>query len=558
MKQGMRMRTLTTAVLGMVLLAAGSSAWAATLFWDAGDTSTTNVVGGNGTWDSATTANWWNTNTWADQVWSGSGGQDIASFGTPAAVISISGTVAVNNISMAYNTKYTITNGTINMMGVHTVAPGGPSGGVAIYSAITGSVGLLVSPGKAYVTLANTNNTYTGGTVFSSASQGHLSINGDGSLGVVPADASGTNLVLDTPDSSEYVFCTGVLHSNRTIALINTCGVFIGSPMTINGRIVSTTALTMLFGQDNGSSVILNSTGNVYQATNIVGRGATLKIGVDNAIPTNTAVINTGTASYSGPTLDLNGHNQTLKGLFCNPGYPIGIVLNSATGTTNALTITGTSAYAGTIQNGGTGNSGVLALTKSGSGTLTLTFTNTYTGPTQISGGTLALSGIGTISSSAVISVSSGAILNVTNLSAFVTASNQTLKGEGLVLGNLTNTPFSTVSPGLVGAGTLTVTGSVSLAGTLLADVDATAGTSDRLAVSGNLALGGASKLILSTNGVFAGGQRFTLASYGGSQSGTFGSVSNLPPKFRIDYGTGNNGVIRLVGPAGGTAIFLR
>jgi autotransporter-associated beta strand protein len=83
-------------------------------------------------------------------------------------------------------------------------------------------------------------------------------------------------------------------------------------------------------------------------------------------------------------TLDLNSRSATVNGLSGN-----GAVTSSATG---ALTLTvgdndQTSTFAGTIQNG----LGVLALTKTGAGVLTLSGTNGYTGGTTVSGGTLVL-----------------------------------------------------------------------------------------------------------------------------------------------------------------------
>src|SRR5581483_4437028 len=50
-------------------------------------------------------------------------------------------------------------------------------------------------------------------------------------------------------------------------------------------------------------------------------------------------------------------------------------------------------------------------LTKLGAGTLNLATTNTYTGPTLIGAGTLALNGGASLSNSSTISVSNGAVL---------------------------------------------------------------------------------------------------------------------------------------------------
>lgn len=76
------------------------------------------------------------------------------------------------------------------------------------------------------------------------------------------------------------------------------------------------------------------------------------------------------------------------------------------------------------------------ALTKSGSGLLTLSGTNTFTGNTTISGGTLSLTGSGSIAESAVINVQSGSKFNVTGITAAATigaSTAQTLKGLGTV-----------------------------------------------------------------------------------------------------------------------------
>ena len=132
-------------------------------------------------------------------------------------------------------------------------------------------------------------------------------------------------------------------------------------------------------------TTLLDSTKNIYTGgTNISGT-ATLKLGQDNAIP---GLLQPGNVGISGgATLDLNGKTQILYGL-----TGVGAVDNP-TSTAVSLTIghnnaTTTSVFAGVIQNTGTG---AVSLVKTGSGTITLTGQNVYTGGTAVYQGTLSL-----------------------------------------------------------------------------------------------------------------------------------------------------------------------
>ena len=91
-------------------------------------------------------------------------------------------------------------------------------------------------------------------------------------------------------------------------------------------------------------------------------------------------------------------------------------------------------------------------LTKTGTGTLTLSAANAYSGPTTISSGTLALSGTALITNSASIVVASNAELNVSGLSSAFTLSqalsSQTLSNSapGAIINGTNNTGSGTVS----------------------------------------------------------------------------------------------------------------
>jgi autotransporter-associated beta strand protein len=115
---------------------------------------------------------------------------------------------------------------------------------------------------------------------------------------------------------------------------------------------------------------------------------------------------------------------------------------------------------------------GTGALSKSGSGTLTLTAANLYSGTTHVQTGPLVLSGSGSIANSSAISVAAGATLDIIGASGgqYALASGQTLTGGGSVLGNLVVADGATISAGN-SPGKLTITGSYDQNGTMLVDL---------------------------------------------------------------------------------------
>ena len=202
---------------------------------------------------------------------------------------------------------------------------------------------------------------------------GAVTINGSALLGL---DDSGVDLTAATQNLT--VNCPVQMTSPSA------WGVASGRTATFNGVISGYPDLTV----NGGGTVRLNAANTYGGATTI--NGGTLQLGQTNygTLPSATDV----NLTAAGATLDLLGGSQTIGSLAG--------VAGSSVVDNGSLTVGGdntSTTFAGVISGSG-------ALTKAGSGTLSLSATNTYTGATTISGGTLQLG-----------SVNSGTALTIPN-----------------------------------------------------------------------------------------------------------------------------------------------
>jgi autotransporter-associated beta strand protein len=105
-------------------------------------------------------------------------------------------------------------------------------------------------------------------------------------------------------------------------------------------------------------------------------------------------------------TLDLGGYNETVGSL----AGAVNATVSLGTGTLTAGGNNGTTDFAGTITSDATGTT--VSLVKAGTGMLTLSGVNTYTGATAVNAGTLALGAAGSITTSSGVTLAAGAVLD--------------------------------------------------------------------------------------------------------------------------------------------------
>ena len=201
---------------------------------------------------------------------------------------------------------------------------------------------------------------------------------------------------------------------------IGTTGTIIGTP-TVNynagGSAIDLTYNVGAMFYTNGTTYTVTAAEN-YDAATYIRNGTIVNADVAGVLPTNTPTALVMDDTGSGSSVLNLGANQTVASLSGAGTSSIGLGVNT-------LTVNGTSpsSFAGTIS-GADGS-----LTKSGSGTLTLSGNNSYGGTTTISNGTIS---IGVLASAGY---NSGIGTNATVTFAGVNATNTVLDYTG---GNVT------------------------------------------------------------------------------------------------------------------------
>jgi autotransporter-associated beta strand protein len=370
-------------------------------------------------------------------------------------------TLGSGGISVGSNATVSFSNGIV--LGATTV-PVVNAGALTLSGVVSGSGGITVSGGSE-VSLTGTANTFTGSTTLSAG--GILMIAGDRSLGAVPGSATPGSITLS--GGTLMIGGSTSLSTNRGIAVTANSTIDLPSSGTVSyGGILSGSA-DLTIGGSGSASLSLTSSADTYSGTLTIANGSSLT-----------------TTSLSNATVNVNGgltlaNNITLGGL-----TGTGTVAGPAAGTAAKILTIGanssTTTFAGVISDG---TSSKLSVTKTGTGTLTLSGNSTYTGTTTASGGTLSVSGslsgggtasvtnngtlllTGSLSGAVTIgNGGNGGLMLIDDGGTLATGKNVTVNSSGTLVFNRSDA--YTVSNTILGGGQLTQAGSdiVTLTGT--------------------------------------------------------------------------------------------
>jgi hypothetical protein len=296
-----------------------------TFFWDPGRTNAS-TGGGAGTWDAATTGNWYSGS--ADVAWSTAGASDVANFGGSAGAVTVAA-AGVNANHMVFKTPgYSFSGGTITFIGTPTIDT--TAGAASLANVLAGTSGLTVTGGAA--TLSGTN-TFTGGIKI--ASGANLNFTADRNLG-----AAGGAVTLDggTLNYSGNV-SGGLTLSSRAITIGDNGATFnmpnagtspandklvlgTGSKITGAGDITKTgPGWLTIYSSNTAAGGNWNINGGVVEAgnANSLGTGAvTINNGGELADNVTAAIANPITVN-TGATLGADFFNVTNTGTYSGP-----------------------------------------------------------------------------------------------------------------------------------------------------------------------------------------------------------------------------------------------
>ncbi|MFC5453241.1 autotransporter-associated beta strand repeat-containing protein [Prosthecobacter fluviatilis] len=451
------------------------------------------------------------------------------------------------------------------------------SDAITLANTISGS-GSFNQAGSGTTTLSGTNS-YTGATTINAGVLKVASLaNGGSSSNIGAATSAAENLVINggtleysgaADASTDRLFSVGIGSAVIDVTGIGALNFTNTGSMGFNGQ--SGDRNLLLTGTNSGVNIIAAAIGDYGGATSVSIDGTATWLLTGANTYTGATTVSSGVLQIGGSNLDsaiILGSHATLELNGLNAR--IGSLAGSGTVQNNsvdaaALTTGGnntSTTFSGVIQDGGTG---ALSIVKTGSGTFTLTGSNTYTGTTTIGAGVLQVGSGGTNGT-----LGSGAVTN--NASLIINRSDAlTIANDISGSGSLTQ----------AGSGTTTLTGDNSYsgsttinAGVLSVAVLADGGSNSHLGASTNEATnlvlnGGALQY---TGGDVSTDRLFSVGTNGGTLdvSGTgalsftntgsmgFNGQSGIRTLTLTGTNTGDNTLAAVIGDNGGATALTK
>ncbi len=380
---------------------------------------------------------------------------------------------------------------------------------VGTFAGVISGTGTLTAQGGSTLTLSGAN-TFTGGTTLNA---GTLVVTATSLPGSIALATTSSALVFNQTSAGTFA---GVISGTGTLTAQG------GSTLTLSG------ANTFTGGTTVSTGTLVVNTASLPGDIALTATNSALVFNQTTAGTFAGVISGAGTlAAQGGSTLTLSGANTFTGGTTLNSGTLV-VTAASLPGsvalatTSSALVFNQTTAgtFAGVI-------SGAGSFTNQGTGILTLTGANIYTGVTTLSAGRLILGSAGAIGTTGTISFGGGSLefsaSNTTDYSnRFSSAAGQLYRvntsGQAVTLASALTSVGGSLA--VSGTGTLTLTGANTYAG------GTTVNNTGTLAVTvaslpGNVVLSNSSTLLFNqtTGGTFAGviSGTGTLAVQGGS-----------------------------------------
>lgn len=459
--------------------------------------------------------------------------------------------------------------------------------------------------------ISNTANSYGGGTTLNAGvlALGNNDVLGTGGLTVIGTSTtvqvrsngatarsySGPLAIRDAVLLGDAATNTGALTFSGSTTLQSTATITGSSAATISGPIGESSsgfgltkngaALLVLSGNNTYSGLTTLASGTLRMAGANSSNGGTLvqagvlQLGADNPLAGGSLQLDGGTVSSDGTTARELGNAITLSG---------SVIMGNATNN-GSLTLAGPTTISGSSRqlnvasaveiSGPIGESGqTLGFTKLGTGLLTLSGTNTYSGTTAITAGTVRAMGVNTSGGATSLAtavlqlgrdnpLASGTLTLTSGTLSSNSADGRTLSNPlslagntAITLGDATNTGPLTLSGNGVGttARTFTVVSDVTLSGTLSGALGITKAGAGTLTISSSNAMSGANTLsagrlrVGASGALGSGGLTLTSGTLSsvGSTASTLANAITLSGSSVTLGDTTDNGLLTFTGAA--------